>query len=70
LSEFRRQGIKEDDKLFRIYEGNKNYLVSPTYPALNIIPKAVTDQQMIEVARFRSKGRFPSKVTLSNYLKV
>lgn len=62
MAEFRRQGIDEDEgSLFREYTGNKEYQISPTYPAVNVIPMAVTDEQMKEVGRFRSKGRFPSK---------
>jgi hypothetical protein len=42
LKEFVRQGI--DEKLMRVYKGNKEYLVSPTYPRLNVLPRCVSDE--------------------------
>jgi hypothetical protein len=42
MKEFIRQGI--DEELMRVYNGNKDYKVSPTYPRFNIIPRCVSDE--------------------------
>lgn len=39
---------------------NVNHALSPTYPFLSVIPKAVSDAAMVGCANFRTKKRFPA----------
>lgn len=57
LMEFRRQGIISNP-LFRVFLNSYNFI--PTYPHTLIIPTGVTDEQMVEIVKFRSKGRIPA----------
>lgn len=44
---------------WRITNVNKNYDVCQTYSAVLIVPKSITDEQIIQSAGFRELGRFP-----------
>ena len=44
---------------WRFTEINRGYRVCPTYPAVLVVPKKVRDDQLEQVAEFRSKHRFP-----------
>eukprot|EP01029_Cantina_marsupialis_P030246 TRINITY_DN8093_c0_g1_i1.p1 TRINITY_DN8093_c0_g1~~TRINITY_DN8093_c0_g1_i1.p1 ORF type:complete len:855 (-),score=276.68 TRINITY_DN8093_c0_g1_i1:296-2860(-) len=45
---------------WRVCHLNPTFEFSPTYPNLFMIPKIITDTQLQEVARFRSKARIPA----------
>ena len=38
---------------------NREYSVCPTYPPAVIVPKEITDDILVKVAKFRQGGRFP-----------
>lgn len=60
--EFRRMGIgpKEADKGWRISELNHDYSYSPTYPAVLVVPSAVSDNVLKHGGPYRSKVRIPA----------
>eukprot|EP01133_Synstelium_polycarpum_P007799 gene7799-9149_t len=41
---------------------NSDYYQSPTYPKLFVVPKKISDQDLMNVVSFRSKGRIPAMV--------
>ncbi len=43
---------------FRLF--NDNYVISPTYPASYVVPAELTDEQIKEIAKFRSRARIPA----------
>ena len=57
LVEFRRQGVI-NNPLFRVFLNSYNFI--PTYPHTLIVPTHITDEQLVDVVRFRSKGRIPA----------
>lgn len=44
---------------WRISTINQDFNVCPTYGSNLIVPKSVTDEQIIQSASFRDGGRFP-----------
>ncbi|XP_076017629.1 myotubularin-related protein 9-like isoform X2 [Genypterus blacodes] len=44
---------------WRLTELNRDYSVCPSYPTSAIVPKAVDDDMLVKVAKFRQGGRFP-----------
>ncbi|CAG0889854.1 unnamed protein product [Cyprideis torosa] len=52
------------DKLgaWRISKVNENFELSPSYPRYVIVPAGITDQMLVEVAKFRGSRRFPAVV--------
>lgn len=44
---------------WRISEANKNFALCPTYPEKTLVPKNVTDENLVKVAQFRCMGRYP-----------
>lgn len=44
---------------WRISSVNKNFDICPTYPELVIVPKAIPDDSLIAISKFRCLGRFP-----------
>ncbi|KAG9396262.1 Phosphoinositide 3-phosphatase-like protein [Carpediemonas membranifera] len=38
---------------------NTDYQMSPTYPAVLVVPNSITDEDVLGAAAFRSKGRIP-----------
>lgn len=44
---------------WRISGVNKTYETCPTYSSSLVVPKAITDEQIIQSASFREEGRFP-----------
>ncbi|KAH8889360.1 phosphatases II [Thozetella sp. PMI_491] len=61
-AEFRRQGIstKSTDKGWRISTINKDYVFSPTYPALLAVPSKISDNTLKYASSFRSRARIPA----------
>jgi len=56
-TEFDRLGL--DPNEWRITEANQSYQLVPSYPAQFIVPTALTDHELKEIALFRSSGRMP-----------
>lgn len=44
---------------WRIAHINKDFKLCPTYGAALIVPKCITDEQIVQSATFRDGGRFP-----------
>lgn len=44
---------------WRVTNVNKDYSVCPTYGASLVVPKSITDEEIIQSAAFRDGGRFP-----------
>lgn len=44
---------------WRVTHINKDYSVCPTYGACLVVPKSITDEEIIQSAAFRDGGRFP-----------
>jgi myotubularin-related protein 9 len=44
---------------WRISNVNKTYDVCSTYPSTIVVPKVITDEQIMQSASFRDQGRFP-----------
>ncbi len=61
-AEFRRQGIssKSSDKGWRISTINKDYVFSPTYPAVLVVPSKISDNTLKYASSFRSRARIPA----------
>ena len=38
---------------------NGDHTVCPSYPPTVLVPKAISDEVLLKVARFRQAGRFP-----------
>lgn len=61
-----RQGVlrvrhpRTGEALFRVTEMNRDYVFSPTYPALLVLPERASDAHMQAVGAFRSKARVPA----------
>lgn len=53
------QKILQSTDDWRISHANKGYALCPTYPEMVIVPKAITDENLIKVAQYRCLGRFP-----------
>ncbi|KAI4177158.1 MAG: hypothetical protein LQ343_000640 [Gyalolechia ehrenbergii] len=59
--EWRRLGIseKDSDKGWRISKINTDYSFSATYPALLVVPSAISDNTLNYAGRYRSRARLP-----------
>ncbi|KAL8763638.1 MAG: hypothetical protein Q9184_000638 [Pyrenodesmia sp. 2 TL-2023] len=59
--EWERLGIseKDSDKGWRITKINTDYGFSPTYPALLVVPSAISDNTLNYAGRYRSRTRLP-----------
>ncbi|KAL8894134.1 MAG: hypothetical protein Q9192_004583 [Flavoplaca navasiana] len=59
--EWKRQGISEklSDKGWRISKLNSDYGFSSTYPALLVVPSAISDNTLNYAGRYRSRVRLP-----------
>lgn len=60
--EFQRLGVGTGEKgsRWRISTLNETYLFSKTYPSMIAVPASVTDEELIPVFKYRSKGRLPA----------
>lgn len=54
--------LKLDIHPWRITDINQDYKLSPSYPNLCVVPANITDEEVREVAKFRSYRRFPTIV--------
>ena len=60
IIEFSRQGVTEDNDLGLKYcYINQNFAICPTYPEFLIEPKDISDEELIQTSKYRSKGRLP-----------
>ena len=57
VQEFKRQGVPNES--WRLTSINKNYELADTYPKILAVPKAMSDDDLKEVAKFRSRARIP-----------
>lgn len=44
---------------WRITHINKDFKLCPTYGSVLIVPKVISDEQIVQSAAFRDGGRFP-----------
>lgn len=58
VAEYTRLGILRTDSRWRLWEDNFNLV--PTYPSGFIVPAVLTDAEVIEAAKFRSRCRLPA----------
>ncbi|KAI6379151.1 hypothetical protein MCOR25_002129 [Pyricularia grisea] len=60
--EFRRQGVsaKAKDLGWRISDINKDYVFSPTYPSVLVVPTSISDNVLKYAANHRSRARIPT----------
>lgn len=56
-NEFCRQGIPIEG--WRFTKSNAKYELCDTYPPLLVVPSAATDEDLKQIAQFRSRGRIP-----------
>jgi len=54
--------LKLDIHPWRITEINRDYKLSPSYPKICVVPASITDEEVHDVAKFRSYRRFPTIV--------
>ncbi|MDP2437146.1 MAG: myotubularin family protein [archaeon] len=59
IPEFEQQRVCIPQSLWRITTANAGYELCDTYPNKIIVPEEITDQQLADAAKFRSKGRIP-----------
>ncbi|KAK2165234.1 hypothetical protein LSH36_53g07021 [Paralvinella palmiformis] len=58
-TEFRRQGVDSRHDTWKMTKINQNYELSDTYPQVLCVPALATDDDLRQVAAFRSRGRLP-----------
>lgn len=56
--EFERLGV-DNNPAWRVTAINANWDVCDTYPKMLAVPAAISDEMLIRVARYRSRGRLP-----------
>lgn len=61
VKDIKRMGFNTT-KIWRTTEINSKFEVCKTYPKFHIVPSSITDDDIKEVAQFRSMRRFPSVV--------
>ena len=61
-AEFQRLGVGSGDKgsKWRISTLNETYAFSKTYPSLIVVPASISDEELVPVFKYRSKGRLPA----------
>ncbi|XP_043561048.1 myotubularin isoform X4 [Chiloscyllium plagiosum] len=59
IEEFKRQGLPDEKRKWRITNINQNYELCDTYPPILVVPASAGDDDLRKVAAFRSKGRLP-----------
>ncbi|XP_014667410.1 PREDICTED: myotubularin-related protein 2-like [Priapulus caudatus] len=57
VAEYRRQGLPNES--WRLSRINERYEVADTYPSVLCVPAAASDDDLRQVAHFRSRGRVP-----------
>ena len=56
-SEYARIGFQREE--WRITDANKDFAICDTYPRRFVVPKAISDDDVAEIAKFRARGRIP-----------
>ncbi|PRP88274.1 myotubularin-related protein 2 isoform 1 [Planoprotostelium fungivorum] len=56
--EYKRLGLPNGK--WRITRVNEEFKMSASYPPLLVVPASVTDEELLKVAEFRSRGRIPA----------
>jgi len=66
--EYKRWGIDLNNKNcgFRITYCNQNFDVCSSYPKELLVPSGISDEEIIECSKFRTRSRFPSKFQINN----
>ncbi|KAG9244134.1 protein-tyrosine phosphatase-like protein [Calycina marina] len=61
-AEWRRQGVSEKDvdRGWRISKLNLDYVFSPTYPRLLVVPTSISDNTLNYAVKYRSRARIPA----------
>lgn len=61
-AEFQRLGVGTGDKgsKWRISTLNDTYAFSKTYPSMIVVPSSISDEELVPVFKYRSKGRLPA----------
>jgi hypothetical protein len=60
-TEYARMGLRLDGSgKWRNTGLNTEYAAIPTYPSYLVVPSAITDEQILQVLAYRSRGRFPA----------
>ena len=59
-AEFERQGVLSEGSGWRETKLNDSFELCPTYPRTIIVPSTCSDEDVKEVAEFRSKRRLPA----------
>jgi myotubularin-related protein 3/4 len=54
--------LQLDVSPWRVTEINRDYKLSSSYPNICVVPASMTDEEVHEVAKFRSYRRFPTIV--------
>lgn len=64
VAEYQRLGFLDAEITYPEWRLLKNarFRFSPTYPQLLVVPASMTEEQLVESARFRSKARLPAVV--------
>ncbi len=57
--EFHRQGLHNPLSHWRVTRLNERYELCPTYPRQLVVPRAITDAELVRAASFRSGRRLP-----------
>jgi hypothetical protein len=61
VTEFARQGIlHENHNLWRLSDVNKSYALCDSYPKVLVVPRNMSDNELAQVATFRSGKRLPT----------
>ena len=62
VTEYKRMGLNFDssDCPFKLYNGNKDWSMTGTYPLRIVLPKIMTRDEIDECSKFRTKERFPA----------
>jgi myotubularin-related protein 1/2 len=58
-AELQRMGITEQNIRWRVTEANLDFGLCETYPRLLVVPRAVTDSELVSASAFRGKERLP-----------
>ena len=58
-ADFSRMGVGTRESNWRLTRANETFLLCSTYPRLLATPKIITDEDLFEIAKFRSKQRIP-----------
>lgn len=64
------QKILQSTDDWRVSQANKGYKLCSTYPETILVPKTISDENLVKVAQFRCLGRFPVLSYLHKHTKA